>query len=461
MPQKKRILFIHDAFPNQLSPLHEYFLESDQVESYFLTQQVSADNRQYELTYPGRVFTYQPDGYNNEHSYYYSGDVERMCRNSVNVLKAVRRFLETREIDLIVAHDRSGHPYLLFDSFDIPVVSYSEFPDFKSYGWDERYPPAPEQVHVTLIAQAMTYQSVIKSKVTIVPSEYAREMYPEPIRQKVVAQMDAFNAERRRVYIPERAAFYKEPGLTYIGFCANVLSSEKGLEYFIEISRKIAEASDKVRFVLIGSAKDGGSYGYEKQFLEKQYGKDQKTFVDYLFEKYNIDRSKYILTGLLKDEVFTSTIQHVDFFLYPLQFGAANWGFFELMIAGKVIIASDRCFIPEMIEDGVNGFMLPLTDYDAWVKLALDIVARPKHYAPIGKNAAQHSKIWHVDEVAKRYLTIFDEWVFKKPEKPKALAGKPAKKVAKPVKKAPAKKTGAKKPAKAKAKTKPKAKRKA
>lgn len=414
MASKKRILFLHDAYPNQLSAIHEYFQKTGEVDSCCLTHEVSRNLRQFEAGFPDKVFSFVPDGQLTDASYYFTGEVEKMARNSVNVLKAVKKIHEQQPLDLIVAHDRAGYPYLLYDALPIPVVGYSEFPDYKSHGWDPRYPPIDEQLYVTMLTQAYTYQAVVKSTVTIVPSEHARRMYPEPLQQKIVVQMDAFDAERRRGYAPEKAAFVKEDGLTYIGFLASALSSEKGLEHFIEISKKLYEASDKVRFVLIGTEIGGASYGFESQFLERLYGKGQKSFLRYLYEKYAIDESKYYVTGLLAGEQFSSTIHHVDFFLYPLQYGSANWGFFELLIRGKVVIASDRCFLPEIITEGVNGFMRPLDDHDAWCKLALEIMSNPTKYASVAERAMQLSQEYHVDRVAKKYMETFEQRVWNK-----------------------------------------------
>ena len=229
MITKKNILFIHDAYPNQLSAVHEYFRQTGRVNSFMLTQEASRSSKQFGKMFPEGVFSYVPDGAASEHSYYYSGGAERIARNSINVLKAVEHILEQHPLDLIVAHDVSGFPYLLYDTVGVPIVGYSEFPDFKSYGWDERYPPVDAQVRAILLSQAYNYQAVVKSAVTITPSEHARRMYPPLLQEKIVVQMDAFNAELRRVYVPDEAAFTKEDVLTYIGFSSAFYRLRKGL----------------------------------------------------------------------------------------------------------------------------------------------------------------------------------------------------------------------------------------
>ena len=87
-------------------------------------------------------------------------------------------------------------------------------------------------------------------------------------------------------------------------------------------------------------------------------------------------------------EDFASYIEAMDLFLYPLQFGSANWGLFELLFRGRTIIASDRCFIPEVIRNGYNGYLCKYDDIQAWVRLATAIIDAPAAHAHIGEAIA-------------------------------------------------------------------------
>src|SRR5690606_16504824 len=104
-------------------------------------------------------------------------------------------------------------------------------------------------------------------------------------------------------------------------------------------------------------------------------------------------------------------VREVDLFLYPLQFGSANWGLFELLIRGRTVIASDRCFLPEVIHDGANGYLLPCENVSAWTDLALDILDHPDRHSHIPENARRTAQTYSVDEVAPRYMRIFEEVV--------------------------------------------------
>jgi|GEM_PF-2960828 glycosyltransferase involved in cell wall biosynthesis len=41
-----------------------------------------------------------------------------------------------------------------------------------------------------------------------------------------------------------------------------------------------------------------------------------------------------------------------------------------LLGRGRIVIGSNRCFVPEAITDGVNGFLCDYDDIDAWVSRA-------------------------------------------------------------------------------------------
>src|SRR5690606_34925121 len=73
------------------------------------------------------------------------------------------------------------------------------------------------------------------------------------------------------------------------------------------------------------------------------------------------------------------------------------------------IIASDRCFIPEVIRNGYNGYLCKYDDIPSWVRLATAIIDAPAAHAHIGETAAADAqRRYHVKAVAERYLSIFE-----------------------------------------------------
>lgn len=397
-----RILFIHEGL-GQFKTLHQYLNDSGLAESWFLcsTGVYEASKEQVPNLVPFRMVAENPK------SYFYTRGLEARTQRSFLLREAIGKLLERTSIDVIVAHGSGGFPLQVFDAFDIPVISYIEFPSFAAHGYDARYPQPEYAAYRDRIFEMTSYHQALKSDLTMVPSEYARQMFPSCLHERIVAQMEGFDIVRT----PSR--FKRREGVFHIGFAARDLSSAKGFEQFVLIAKAILRVRPDVRFVFCGSPKV--LYSYEGAFLQVQYPDEAtrpESFMRYVLEREGITPGadaafEHVEFSAYED--FASYIEAMDLFLYPLQFGSANWGLFELLFRGRTVIASDRCFIPEVIRNGYNGYLCKYDDIAAWVRCACAIIDDPVRHAQLGSNALEDAhRRYHVKTVAARYLSIFD-----------------------------------------------------
>lgn len=396
-----RILFIHEGF-GQFQTLHQHLNATGLAESWFLcsTGVHDANKDRVPNLVPFRMVAENPK------SYFYTRGLEARTQRSFLLREAIGKLIEHTPIDVIVAHGSGGFPLQIFDSFDIPVISYIEFPSFTAHGYDARYPQPEYAAYRDRLFEMTSYHQAVKSDMTIVPSEYARRMFPACLHERIVAQMEGFDIVRK----PSR--FKRKDGVFHIGFAARDLSSAKGFEQFVLIAKAILAVRPNVRFVFCGSPKV--LYSYEGAFLQAQFP-DEATrpasFMQYVLEREGITLgpdAAFEHVDFAGYEDFASYIEAMDLFLYPLQFGSANWGLFELLFRARTIIASDRCFISEVIRNGYNGYLCKYDDIPAWVRLATAIIDDPAAHAHIGETAAADAqRRYHVKAVAERYLSIF------------------------------------------------------
>lgn len=123
---KPNILFVHAVCPAQFSDLCEYLNASGLANAYYMT---TPGNLERNKAAYGNLLPFTPDGnVMAASSYYFSGKVERAGKLSVGLHRALRSLLATRPIDLIVALGSWGSPHLVLDEFNIPVITYIEFP---------------------------------------------------------------------------------------------------------------------------------------------------------------------------------------------------------------------------------------------------------------------------------------------------------------------------------------------
>ncbi|ANQ83794.1 glycosyltransferase [Azoarcus olearius] len=397
-----RVLFVHEGL-GQFQTLHEHLNAEGLAHSWFLcsTGVYNANKDRIPNLVPFALAEENPK------SYFYTKNLEARMQRSFLIKQAVNELLKKTGIDLIVAHGSGGFPLQLFDEFDIPIITYIEFPSFGHHGHDPKYPQPDYATYRDKVFEMTSYHQALKSELVIVPSAYAKSMFPSCLHERIHPQMEGFNITRKP------STFVKEEGVFHIGFSARDLSSAKGFEQFVMIAKEILKVRPQVRFVFCGSPKV--LYSYEEAFLQQAFPAAEsrpESFMQYVLQREGItlgEGSSFQHVKFAGYDEFASYVEAMDMFLYPLQFGSANWGLFELLFRGKKIIASDRCFVPEVIRHGYNGLLCKYDDMASWVRNATDIIDAPQDFDHLSANAlADAHERFSVSSVARRYLAIFE-----------------------------------------------------
>ena len=397
------ILFVHAVCPAQFSGLCEYLNTSGLANAYYMT---TPGNLERNKAVYANLLPFTPDGnIMAASSYYYSGKVERAGKVSVGLHRALRSLLSTHSIDLIVAHGSWGSPHLVFDEFDIPVITYIEFPSYADHGWDPLYPPTDSQRLADKNMQMLSWYQAAKSALTIVPTEYARALFPDFLRPRIVARFEGFDVDK--VAQREPAGIALPNNTKTLGFAARDLSTAKGLDIFIATAAHLIRSGEDFHFVVIGDP-HATTYSYEQVFLDRKYGKDSKiTFLEHLLREHNIDRARFTLTGKLPYAQFSDLVHDIDLFMYPLRYGSGNWGLMELLIRGRAVIAAERCYVGEMIEHGRNGILVQGDSPQAWGAAVVALMGNDPQRLALGENAKTRAAAYYLPAVAESYLGLF------------------------------------------------------
>ncbi len=403
------VAFAHNAL-GQFEHLHRFLNQSGWAKSFLFCDDGNYRRNQARLA---NLVPYQLHGNKLEdpNSLYHLGRVEAANRRSLGLRQALIDFQKTEPIDVLVAHVTLGSPALLFDEFDFPIVTYIEFPSYRHHGWDERYPPTDGQNLRDKNFEMLAYYAALKSEHTIVPTEYARQMFPAELQPKISSLMEGFPLESQRW--SKNGILPREDGVQYVGFAARDLSSAKGFDQFVKIANRVAAQRREARFVVLGSEKV--PYGYEDLYLDKLLGKGHgKSFRDWVLDHEQADRSRFLIPGFVDYDTFSRYVNDVDLFLYPLQFGSGNWGLFELLGRGKIVIASNRCYVPEIISHDVNGLLCDYNDLDRWVRMTLDVLDDLDAHRVLGETARRMSRRYSIDRVAAEFLSLCERLIQQK-----------------------------------------------
>jgi glycosyltransferase involved in cell wall biosynthesis len=131
-------------------------------------------------------------------------------------------------------------------------------------------------------------------------------------------------------------------GHKVVGNIAHV-RPEKGHEYLVRAAKLVLERRDDVTFVIVGREKIEG----EIQRLEQ------------LAMELHI-RENIVFTGFRED--VPELIRVFDVFVLSSLFEGLPLALLEAMVMGKPAVATSVGGVPEVIEDGINGFLVPARD---------------------------------------------------------------------------------------------------
>ena len=139
---------------------------------------------------------------------------------------------------------------------------------------------------------------------------------------------------------------YHNNGIVKVLFLSNLMPS-KGPIDFLEIAKKLKRIHKKVHFYLAGPKMSNKFFSEIKQFIETESLKNIVT-----------------LTGPIYGEKKNKMFMESDIFVFPTHdevFGLVN---LEAMRAGLPIVTTNEGSIPEIVIDGLNGFIVDPKDID-------------------------------------------------------------------------------------------------
>jgi glycosyltransferase involved in cell wall biosynthesis len=130
---------------------------------------------------------------------------------------------------------------------------------------------------------------------------------------------------------------------------------EKGHQYLVEAARLVLDKRPEVRFVVVG----------------RETTKNDLLRLEEQAQRLGI-RDRIIFTGFRPDAL--QIMNTFDVFVLPSLWEAFGIVLLEAMNLGKPLVATNVDGIPEVIDDGVNGFMVPPRDPEKMAARILDLL---------------------------------------------------------------------------------------
>ncbi|MCP9834023.1 MULTISPECIES: glycosyltransferase family 4 protein [unclassified Cyanobium] len=372
-----RVLFVHQNFPGQFRHLAAALANDP-------THQVVAIGEAPNLKRQGvchpRIHRlgYGLDGQRVSTTNPWLKDVEAAVIRG-QVVSKIARQLAGRGFkpDLIVGHPGWGETLFLRDVFtQSHLITYCEFfyrADGADVGFDPEYPAKADDIG-RLRARNFSHLSAIEAADQgLSPTLWQRSLYPSILQPRIQVLHEGIDTDRLK---PDPQAQLRigplelKPGDPVVTYVARNLEPYRGFHCFMRALPAIQAGHPDVRVIVVGG--DEVSYGRTRS--------DGQTYRQALTAELDgrVDWSRVHFLGRVPYATYQRVLQVSAVHAYLTYPFVLSWSLLEAMATGCLIVASKTTPVLEVIEDGVNGWLIDFFDTEQLAKQILLALSTPE-----------------------------------------------------------------------------------
>ncbi|MBU0994468.1 MAG: glycosyltransferase [Proteobacteria bacterium] len=375
-----RILFIHPNFPAQFRHIATALGRDSENEVIFATQ-----NPRPEWEIPGvtkKIF---------EHA---SGEnIKNPVLNpfvkTYKMGEAVFKLLlklkkEGFTPDLIYGHSGWGSTWFIRDVFPAArFIGYFEWyynQDGADVMFDRGKAITPASSARLRMKNAVILNDLLACDVGICPTKWQKAQFPESLQYKLTEIHDGIQTSFFRPFpdanLDIEGISLKGPE-KIITYCARGMEPYRGFPQFMASLEIILEEDKTCHAVIAGSERV--CYGPPLP--------DGKTYKEKMLETLSLDMSRIHFTGPLPYGSYLKLLQASSVHVYLTRPFVLSWSLLEALSSGCVVVGSDTEPVREVIEEGVNGFLVDFFSPDEIARKVLAILSYPSFMAEVRKKA--------------------------------------------------------------------------
>lgn len=378
----KKILFIHPNFPGQYKHLSQHLTSTGRYEMACICDQHKA-------VIPGiRKIGILPVKERSAGIHRYLRRTEQYVYRGQDTWRACYSLSKEGFIpDLIVGHSGWGDMLFIKDIFPKAVIlNYCEF-YYRGLGADLHYDPAepinPDAIAHTRLKNTHLLLSLETATAGISPTHWQKSLHPPEFHDKISVIHEGFDTQVVRpnpdavLTLPNGSGLTKQDMvLTYV---ARNLEPYRGFPIFMEVATRLLQRHPTLQIVVVGG--DRVSYGAPLP--------NGKTYRDALCAQYQPDLSRLHFLGHIPYSDYLTVLQISTVHLYLTIPFVLSWSMLEAMATGCLVVGSDVAPVLEVIEDGKNGFIVPLLDSKTMTSKVEALLTNAKDFDPIRTAARQ------------------------------------------------------------------------
>ncbi|MCT0250838.1 glycosyltransferase [Synechococcus sp. CS-197] len=396
-----RLLLIHQNFPGQFRQLAPYLLKQGHDLAAICSHQRPAPM-------PIQLLRYTPPSKVKGLQHFGGSMWLEALQRAESVTHAVAALLAKGwQPDAVLAHSGWGETLGISELLpDVPQVIWPELwvrPEHGGHGTDPGLPQKLEQ----LGRHALTRVALAEAQAWVLPTRHQANSFPSEFqgsRLHVVHEgIDASVACPNplvRYSVRDCSIDRSVPTITFVN---RNLERLRGFDMFMRALPMIQRAHSQVRILIVGdneSGYAGGSPGGEplRQVMLREL-------------QGELDLSRIHFLGRIPHPQLMALLQaswvHV-YLSYPFVMG---WSLLEAMACGCCIVGSRGMPVAEVIEDGVQGLLVPMGDVELLARRVIALLNAPDLRRNLGEAARKEALSWDQSVTLPQILRVIEEAV--------------------------------------------------
>jgi len=318
---------------------------------------------------------------------------------------------------VIVGHTSWGETVFMKELFpDAKLVAFPEYiPHGRGFhlGFDTEFQAHTEQEILTATAKAaVPVLALTQADAIVCPTQFQASTVPAAFHSRLRLIHEGVDVANIKPLPPLRLTTPTgrviEQGSSVITHVNQQLEPLRGLHVFARaLPRLLAEVPD-ANVLIIGG-----------ETTEAYSGKapDGLTWKEVCLKGVDLDPDRVHFMGHVQHHVLWATLQmstaHV-YYSYPF---VLSWSLLEAMALECYLVASDTAPLREVIQDGVNGRLVPFFDVDRLSQVLIDACRDPAASAPL-RAAARRTVETRYDSVegTRAWLALLQEMGLELPQ---------------------------------------------
>lgn len=256
------------------------------------------------------------------------------------------------------------------------IVNYGEFyfnRDGQDLNFDPEFQSDATDVYRVRTDNMTQLVSLVDSDACISPTQWQRSRYPEVLRQQITVIHDGIDLDVvkpdpvARLTLPQFALALDRsvPVVTYV---SRNLEPYRGFHVFMRSLPEILKTLPNAQVLIVG----GDEVSYSRRLSRKRTYRE--TMLAELGARLDLSRVHFLGRVSYAQYLRILQVSRVHVYLtYPF---VLSWSMLEAMAAGALIVGSNTAPVQEVIEHGVNGYLVdffsPQALADAVCRACLD-----------------------------------------------------------------------------------------